>query len=1468
MKESKGVYVTKHNIKEDQLNRNYQLYTSKITRDYRYQTSTRDAGVQYNYRRDNVICTCRNISGLRRHQEVRYFSGLPKQIYAYHGSRSFTDIGVGSVKAFQRKKVKRIYLPETDDRGVGSSDLSSFISRRTRYYRSSFYNHKKTSSKCVGGVIEGNTDVLNEKLSPIVHTKSGTTSPSIPSVEEKKNVEIGSNTHEKSFVTTSTQIQDGDVQKEEDTKEVIEVIVEQNQTKDISRKSTKEKKSKEGIATSTEEPHAKRISKRAQEAERVFSSDSLVQHVHDLEHPSEDKQASPMFIDPMENKLEREYRKMFSTKSKESKEQKPSTDEKPEAEMKSTSVLRRRFEALRRGLAKKEDSKKNAVLANKDSSNVSAPSHRDVSIASDPPSLEARSYSNTKVYSPFQNADQDKASTSKMYKKSFIGRKDWTRPEDYDSECQGVKGMFKLWGKKFNLDDEDSSPGPSIDVSKKPKDKIPATESESKKEGKKFFFFKKKSKDKTKQPYKQKKGVTAGRCEVGDGLMIKIGAANSPPAEKERKKEIKQIPENYEEMLRKAWLQQFLAQTIDSRPSVKIRWNNSAYATSSSTVFEIMENVYKDTGVVFRSKSEVTTGESSYYKSFTKQHVNFVQDIEAWMIPKFIPDKATPIRIGKDEKGDKKDNIEVRISDQKWFIDKSKAFAQKIEVVLHSKNLVPHQKDPSSEYLRIDIPKGFFTDSSSDSTGPMHTSNEEVYKIVEYESPDASNNFLRRNRNIEVGDHLNKDIKVTVSVKDSKEFESNILETVIKRPPIHRDVVIQGSNVYIPKRCNVIGVGIITQKDITRMRKPILKIQDDYSEEDSDHTVNHTHNKSKFAESYLQEYYRHWTPLGIDFFSWCVSDSHLQCCSENSHTTVNNQGDGSKSCPNIYDDYQASTVISSCGTSCCSHCGPWEEEPKREDLMTKFFSKFRSKCKSEPPNIGSAKRILPKDSLEVFKRRKIYAASNKSNWVCSDDRPYSIPSIESKGAQDTLTDCPKLKKTCYKPPESKPKKKVCRKHVSLQDCDTMNESLAEQLADKCPPGILSFKGASKCDVCNKKGGVCPKHPKVIPAPTCAIPPPNQPCKEPPKKPPCPSPPMSPCPSPPKSPCPSPPRSPCPSPPKPRCPTPPKPQCPSPPMSPCPSPPPTPPCGSPKRSEVRIASPCVPSPPCMPSPPCPPRKPARCGSPCSPPIPPCKQKSPPCTPHMSKRKPPPCSPPPCSTPKRRSCPPSPPCLAPKKRSCPPSPPTCPPSPPPCPPSPPPCPTPKRRPCPSPPPCQTPKKKPCPHSPPRCPPSPPPCPTPKRKPCPHSPPVCPPSPPPCPSPPKKKPCPHSPPCPPSPPPCPSPPKKKPCPHSPPCPPSPPPCHTPKRKPCPHSPPPTPPPCPTPRRKPCPPLPPKCPPSPPSCPSTPPSCPPTPPPCPSPPKRKTSPPCQTSPPPLQRQSHARTQVTMQESVTLAVM
>lgn len=629
---------------------------------------------------------------------------------------------------------------------------------------------------------------------------------------------------------------------------------------------TKEKPTEEESSTeSTRKP----TKPKEKPTEVVSSSDSLLQHVHNLENPSLE-QRSPMSLeaeDLMENKLELEYRSIFESKSK-SKDSKISGHN---SGIKSTSTLRRRFEALRRGLAKKEDSKKNSVIV-KESSQVSANSRKDVSINSDPPSLEGRSFSNTKPYNPpfSTRYSRDRSMHNprpSQYRRPVTGDKkesaDWSvKAGDDDSDTQGVKGMFKLWGKKFNLEEDynrQCTPKPSynpgrtqqikkVEISvpriQEPSPPIPAIaapvpepepELDKKKEGRRFFFFKNKKKDKEKdkykekekeKPFKAKKGVFTGRCEVRDGLVIKILGDNAYNTEDVVKKEPEIVPDDYEEIVRKSWLKKFLTPTIDSRNSVNVRWNNKTYAPSSSTVFELMDNIYKDTSIVFSSKSQVSA--QSSYKSHTRQHVNFMQqNIEAWMIPKTFTDrpKMLPMKqmqqqltCKSDE--DTKDNMEVRISDQKWFIDKSKAFSHKIEVVLHSKNFKKLYKEESSEYLRIEIPKGFFVDSSTDSTNrpTNQSSDEEVFKIVEYET----GSDLKKDKatpNPHVGDYKQNKIKVTVSVKESTKCVSKVLETPSK--PISRDVVVQGSNVFIPRRCDIIGVGIITHRDLSQIRKPM-----------------------------------------------------------------------------------------------------------------------------------------------------------------------------------------------------------------------------------------------------------------------------------------------------------------------------------------------------------------------------------------------------------------------------------------------------------------------------------------------------------------------------------------------------------------------------------------------------------------------------------------------------------------------
>lgn len=719
------------------------------------------------------------------------------------------------------------------------------FSERTKQHRAgSYYENKNTSSKCVGGILEHNTGcVINEKLSPIIHTVSGSTSYKESTFN--KTIEIGSSSAVKSLTNTTTQVEQP-AKKDIEKKSEVEDI---ESTEEIEQPIMiiKDEDMIEMKTTTVDIQKAAETKKKS--PEKGSSSDSLLQHVHNLESTSAEHNSHVSLEneDLLENKLEMEYRNMFSgnSKSKESKHSSQTSD------LKSTSTLKRRFEALRRGLVKKDDSKKNAVIINEVSGQVSVRSRKDVSINSDPPSLEGRSFSNMKPYSPYTTRySRDKA----MYnprpsyyrgsvnsKKKERGSAEWSsRPADDDSESQGVKGMFKLWGKKFNFEEEHyktrCTPKPSYDFSRRALLKNPAVpkakdnpsnkaEINEKKEGKKFFFFKNKKKTKEK-PFKAKKGVTAGRCEVRDGLVIKILGGNVfDPEDIENEPDIK--PDNYDEIVRKAWLKKYLTNSIDSRNSVKVRWNNKTYAPSSSTVFELMDNIYKDTSVVIRSKSQVTV--QSSYKSYTRHHVNFMQqNIEAWMIPKTIiyrPKLQLPVKEIKDQMTycksdeDRKDNMEVRISNQKWFIDKSKAFSHKIEVVLHSKNICKLNKEESSEYLRIDIPKGFFLDSSNDEINKRNTnqsSDEKVFKIVEYETGSDSKKD-KATHNMNTGDHKQNKIKVTVSVKETKKCMEDVLETTMAKS-MRRDVVVQGSNVYIPKKCDVVGVGIITHRDLSQVR--------------------------------------------------------------------------------------------------------------------------------------------------------------------------------------------------------------------------------------------------------------------------------------------------------------------------------------------------------------------------------------------------------------------------------------------------------------------------------------------------------------------------------------------------------------------------------------------------------------------------------------------------------------------------
>lgn len=788
----------------------------------------------------------------------------------------------------------------------------------------SYYDKKRTSSKCVGGVVENTVEsFVSARVSPIIITKSGTTSPKEQMSNKSSNIELGTNTIEKIFVTTTTQMEN-DLIIESKTKPSTTVTVIVKSTATI-KESEKEKLQSNYLG--------KKVVK-------SFSSDSLVQHVHNLEHPSEDKYNEYN----IGNTREIDYQIIFQSNSK-TKENEISIEKQKSinSELKSTSLLRRRFQALRKSLSKKEDSKTNDSKSSIPSIRSVIGSVKDASVTSDPPSLVGKSYFNLKT--SFKNSPHSSDSTQqcdteifKDLEESLMIKKDDplqsskdSTPEKYedtqhspkdsripekkedalqlpklhdsvivDSEYgQGVKGMFKLWSKKFNLEDESrinnkksESPKSSF-AKKKEKKEVPLPKLDSsaspphgeKKEGKKFFFFKKKNKhkkaEKVKDTYKNKKGVTTGRCEVRDGLLIKFGGNSPPPSVVKSKIKVSREIESYGEMIRKDWLRKYMANSpIESQNSVKIRWNNNTYATSSSTILELMEHVYKGTGVTLKSKSEITSSvdDTCIYKAYTNQNQNYVQEVEAWMIPRTIPDHPVilrdnkifcPVMLRDRPLSNSEDNLNLTLSDRKWFIEKSKAFAHKIKVVLHSNNIIDlKNRHRSSDYLRIDIPKGFFSDTSTDD--PLlttQTSEEEVKKIVEYDNSDSitqtariikpTNTAPTQEPIIELKSRVptnkrpytntpqgmknivsQKDVPKTQSIQVGERKSINpkpcytsldcILpyltkpwNTVTEKTPAFRDVVIQDSNVYIPKICDVIGVGIITQRELRDPPKPM-----------------------------------------------------------------------------------------------------------------------------------------------------------------------------------------------------------------------------------------------------------------------------------------------------------------------------------------------------------------------------------------------------------------------------------------------------------------------------------------------------------------------------------------------------------------------------------------------------------------------------------------------------------------------
>ncbi|XP_041988334.1 uncharacterized protein LOC121739820 isoform X2 [Aricia agestis] len=732
-----------------------------------------------------------------------------------------------------------------------------------------------------------------------------------------------------------------------------------------------------------------------------LSSDSSIERIYNLESSTSD--TSEILSISNDDKLKGCYSLSLKNNSK-------SCRREPQSELRRPTIIEKANEILKQGLSWIRESSKDLIGRE----NFTKAINKEVSVTSSPPSLTARSVSSTKFLSPKASV----VSPSKTERLKDSNKKEKSLKEE--TKAEDVRTMFKLWEKKFNFEDESNIPNApktgnaslleekDIDISKN--NDLKDTQAQDHKKSKNIFsFFRKKNKDKS--SFKGKK-VTAGRCELGDGIVIKIALDDSSSITSSKKIDDTKIEKN---ILQHSWLKKFVTNSGDSQKSVQLRWDNKTYGTSSNTISELKNYTFHDASIILQSNTKLSPKVTSRDDNHPKHSVNFKQDIKACMIPKTIC--QTPVN----KNCHTHDNKKIFPSNSKKFKAKSK---NHIEIFLPASS---RNSNKSSEYITIHIPEEYFSEDSEDQN---QYTDEEVYNIVEYESnksDKSSFNILKDDKiaqKFHTGDYLHNDTKENRQI-----FQAC------------RGVVLQQSNACLPK---VIKVGVITHRDNITCLEKSMKSQDNPNESQN----RQPQRKCDLAENYLLDYCRNVIPHGLDLDTSQISESQWQLISLNSSDNYSNSGQ----CTDLINVMSSK---SSTERSCeVSKIKDWKQIHTHH-----FFSKIRKKtCSPLPPcNI----RTCPKDSIEVCKKRKIYACSNKSKWGNNsiDEKPNTDGKIS---AYSTETD-----ENCTDP------------------CTDINERPLD--------GILKFKGVSDCSNCKKNEKLPRKAATVNPDSICQIPQP--PCLE-------------------------------------------------------------------------------------------------------------------------------------------------------------------------------------------------------------------------------------------------------------------------------------------------------------------------------------------------------------------------------------
>ncbi|KPI96589.1 hypothetical protein RR46_12619 [Papilio xuthus] len=678
------------------------------------------------------------------------------------------------------------------------------------------------------------------------------------------------------------------------------------------------------------------------------SLDSLVQHVYNLDKPC-NATLSTATIDPMENKLEREYRKIFSNQSKDC------ACNKKISAANSDSLLRR-FEALRRDMSLKDELKKNI-------SKTSSPNeakYKDASVDSDRGSLPEND--DKKVISPITSdySETHKKEKSKKKSKAKLKKSSYWRRSDIDSDHQ-TKGRFKLWGRKRSIDSgsHKKSKIKCSDSKKKSEasvkfSKLLKSKSSVKKEGKKFHFFKKK----IKAAPRSRTDVMTGRCEVREGMSIQIGNGLLP--QDYNTNAIQKFRLKYEDKLINAWIRNFLTKSDEPRIKRSTKYSSSVESNCSSST-DIGENSCSETDIQLTTTATVTNN-SSFHKVNKSPFMNFSnQYIQAWMLTKTILDRLVKPKIywnARTDKCNKKKNIDVN----KYF--ECKDVNPKNDVTLNNDINIKEKIIPKPESIMVDISLGCMSEVIHQSFAMQ--SNEEVCKIIDYETPRQSTaNALKQNFEKE---KCNEIINESC-MKDITNCRFNDIEDIKKIKTSYSADIFQDNELDAPKTCNAVGIEIATQKNLGKLNYPVYDMSTE-SGDDLEGTVYLVPKTYKQSDVYLRKFYHNWNPLDLDL--WCISDTNLQP----SYNT--NKDYNFKSYSNMTDDIQYTTLVSSGETF--GNCG---KDKRKKSLLKGHNNDYLNN------NIGI--RITPKDSLEVCKKRKLYSDSNKGRWK-HDDLSVSLSS--------------------------------------------------------------------------------------------------------------------------------------------------------------------------------------------------------------------------------------------------------------------------------------------------------------------------------------------------------------------------------------------------------------------------------------------------------------------------------------------